>query len=59
MASITLIFIIEVTLVFMMTRSLSMLKLSFEDIAQIRVESIVHVVNIKMTIPTSIEGAPS
>ncbi len=56
MAVITVISTSELTLVFLMTRTLD---LNFVDIIGIRVEPLVHVPNIiKMTIHKSIEGAP-
>ncbi len=55
MALITLISTSELTLVFVMTRTLD---LNFVDIVGIRVEQLVHVPNIKkLTIHKSIEGA--
>ncbi len=52
MALITLISTSELTVVFLMTTTLD---LNFVDIVGIRVEPLVH---YKMTIHTSIEGAP-
>ncbi len=55
MVLITLISTSELTLVFLMTRTLD---LNFVDIVGIRMEPLVHVPNInKMTIHNSIEGA--